>query len=469
MSALATIRRDWPPLLALAWPLVLAEIGWMAMGIVDTVMVGRLPDSATAIGAVSLGSILFATCTVFGGCLLLGMDTLVSQAYGAGRIADCHRSLWNALYLCAAIAPFLMIVNWATAAGLPRFGVNPAILPQATAYIRILNWGTLPLMLYFALRRYLQGIALVKPVMFTLISANAINLFGNWVLIYGHLGFHAMGTDGSAWATFVARIYMVGLLVPTVLYGDRDRRAGLFHVPLSPDWPRLARLLRLGLPVAIQVLLEIGVFALATALISRLDPASLAGHQIALNMASLTFMVPLGISSAAAVRVGHLIGQRDPAAAGRAGWSALACGVAFMSLAAIAFLTIPEPIARIYTDDPAVIRISVTLLAIAGAFQLFDGCQVVASGALRGTGNTRTPMLCNLVFYWFVGLPLGIWLCFRAGWGAAGLWTGLCCGLILIGSVLLAVWRQTVADLRRSATVLRPGLPASPATPVRKR
>jgi len=435
-------------MLALAWPLALAEIGWMAMGIIDTIMVGRLPDSATAIGAVSLGGILFSTGSIFGACLLLGLDTLVSQAYGAGRIADCHRSLWNALYLCAAIAPALMIVNVALAAGLPRFGVNPRILPQATAYIRILNWGTLPLMLYFAFRRYLQGIGLVKPVMFTVVSANAINLFGNWVLIYGHLGFHAMGTDGSAWATGAARVYMVGVLVASVLYYDRARRSGLFHVPLAPDWPRLARLLRLGIPVATQVLLEIGVFALATALIARLDAASLAGHQIALNMASLTFMVPLGISSAAAVRVGHLIGQRDPAAAGRAGWSALACGAAFMGVAAIAFLAIPVPIARLYTDDPAVIRMSVTLLAIAAAFQLFDGCQVVATGALRGAGNTRTPMWCNLLFYWFVGLPLGMWLCFRAGWGAAGIWTGLCCGLVLIGSVLLVVWRKTVADLR---------------------
>jgi MATE family, multidrug efflux pump len=448
MSALESIRRDWTPMLALAWPLALAEIGWMAMGIIDTIMVGRLPDSATAIGAVSLGGILFSTGSIFGACLLLGLDTLVSQAYGAGRIADCHRSLWNALYLCAAIAPALMIVNVALAAGLPRFGVNPRILPQATAYIRILNWGTLPLMLYFAFRRYLQGIGLVKPVMFTVVSANAINLFGNWVLIYGHLGFHAMGTDGSAWATGAARVYMVGVLVASVLYYDRARRSGLFHVPLAPDWPRLARLLRLGIPVATQVLLEIGVFALATALIARLDAASLAGHQIALNMASLTFMVPLGISSAAAVRVGHLIGQRDPAAAGRAGWSALACGAAFMGVAAIAFLAIPVPIARLYTDDPAVIRMSVTLLAIAAAFQLFDGCQVVATGALRGAGNTRTPMWCNLLFYWFVGLPLGMWLCFRAGWGAAGIWTGLCCGLVLIGSVLLVVWRKTVADLR---------------------
>ena len=453
MSALESIRREWRPLLALAWPLVIAEIGWNVMGIADTIMVGRLPDSATAIGAVSLGSILFITCAVFGGCLLLGLDTVVSQAYGAGRMAECHRAFWSALYLSAAVTPVLMLVNEATAAGLPYFGVNPKVLPQACAYLRILNWSTLPLVLYFGIRRYLQGIAQVKPVMFALVSANAVNLFGNWVLIYGHLGFRGMGTDGSAWATFAARIYMVGVLLYAALHYDR-RRPGLFHVPLGPDWPRLAKLLKLGIPVATQVLLEIGVFALATALIARLDPASLAGHHIALNLASLTFMVPLGISSAAAVRVGHLIGQRDPAAAVRAGWSALACGVAFMGLAAIAFLTIPERIARIYTADPAVIRMTVTLLAIAAAFQLFDGCQVVVAGALRGTGNTRTPMWCNLLFYWFFGLPLGMWLCFRAGWGAAGLWTGLCCALILIGSVLLAVWRGTVAELRRSAVAM---------------
>jgi len=460
MPALDNIRREWRPLLALAWPLVIAEIGWNVMGIVDTIMVGRLPDSATAIGAVSLGSILFVTCTVFGGCLLLGLDTVVSQAYGAGRMADCHRALWSAVYLCAVLAPALMLVNAAMAAGLPRFGVNLKVLPQAIAYIRILNWGTLPLMLYFALRRYLQGIGIVKPVMFTLVSANLVNLFGNWVLIYGHLGCRAMGTDGSAWATCAARVYMAGVPICCALYYDRARNSGLFHVPLAPDWPLLARLLKLGVPAATHVVLEIGVFGLATALIARLDPASLAGHQIALNMASLTFMVPLGISSAAAVRVGHLIGQRDPAAAGRAGWSALTCGAAFMSLAAVAFLAIPQRIARIYTADPAVIRMSVTLLAIAAAFQLFDGCQVVAAGALRGTGNTRTPMWCNLLFYWFVGLPLGMWLCFRAGWGAPGLWTGLCCGLILIGSVLLAVWRQTVADLRRSAAAMRLRMPA---------
>ncbi len=435
-------------MLSLAWPLVIAELGWMAMGIIDTIMVGRLPSSAVAIGAVSLGSILFSSCTIFGGCLLLGLDTVVSQAYGARRIADCHRALWNALYLCFPLAPALMLINTAMAAGLPYFGVNPDILPQSTAYIRILNWGTPFLLLYFAFRRYLQGMGLVKPVMFTLISANLINLFGNWVLIYGHLGFRAMGTDGSAWATFASRVYMAGVMIFTAVYHDRLRGWGMFQVPLSPDWVRLKRLLQLGIPAASHVLFEVGVFGLATALIARLDAASLAGHQIALNMASLTFMVPLGISSAAAVRVGHLIGSGDPARAGRAGWSALACGAVFMGSAAIVFLAIPVPIAMLYSADPAVIKVSVTLLAIAAAFQLFDGCQVVAAGALRGAGNTRTPMLCNLVFYWFVGLPLGYALCFHFRWGAAGIWLGLCFGLILIGTVLLVVWRQTVAELR---------------------
>lgn len=451
MAALQSIRQEWRPLLSLAWPLVLAELGWMSMGIIDTIMVGRLPQSAAAIGAVSLGSILFFTVVVFGGCLLLGLDTLVSQAYGAGRMADCNRSLWNGLYLGAAIAPALIFVNAAMAAGLARFGVNAQVLPLASAYIRILNWSTVPLMIYFALRRYLQSVAIVKPVMFTLISANFVNLFGNWALIYGHLGFRAMGTDGSAWATCVARAYMAAAMISIALYYDRTRRSGLFHVSLAPDWPRIVRLLRLG-QAAAQVALEIGVFGLVTALISRLDAASLAAHQIALNLASLTFMVTLGISSAAAVRVGHLIGQCDAGAAGRAGWSAVAGGAAFMGLASIAFVAIPRWIARIYTDDPAVIRISVTLLAIAAVFQLFDGCQVIVAGALRGACDTRAPMWCHFLFYWLVGLPLGMWLCFRRGWGAAGLWLGLCVGLILIGSVLLAVWGHTAAALRRLAS-----------------
>ena len=189
------------------------------------------------------------------------------------------------------------------------------------------------------------------------------------------------------------------------------------------------------------------MFTIATAFIAKLGPFPLAGHQIALNAASFTYMVPLGISSAAAVRVGHAIGRRDPVAARHAGWTAIAVGAGFMAFAAILFITIPTWIARIFSPDPRVIRIGVTLLLVAAAFELFDGIQTVATGALRGLGDTHTPMITNLISYWVIGLPVGYALCFRFGWGAVGMWIGLCLGLILIGSILLFMWNRRTRNL----------------------
>ena len=213
----------------------------------------------------------------------------------------------------------------------------------------------------------------------------------------------------------------------------------------------MRELLRLGFPAATQILLEIGVFSVATAFIGKLGPVPLAGHQIALNAAAFTYMVPLGISSAAAVRVGHAIGRRDPVGARRAGWTAIALGAAFMSCAGILFLAAPTWLARLFSPDPAVIRIGSTLLLVAAAFELFDGLQTVATGALRGLGDTKTPMITNLVAYWLIGLPFGYALCFHFGWGALGLWIGLCIGLILIGSALSYTWHRRSHSLSVSA------------------
>ena len=204
----------------------------------------------------------------------------------------------------------------------------------------------------------------------------------------------------------------------------------------------MRQLLGLGLPAGLQMFFEVAVFGAATALIARMDAASLAGHQIALNLASFTYMVPLGIGSAAAVRVGQAAGRGAFPAAARSGWTGIALGAAFMTCAAIAFLTAPRLIARAFTTDPQVVEMGAALLSVAAVFQLFDGVQTVVTGALRGSGDTRTPMLCHLIAYWLLGLPLGYYLAFGRGWGAVGLWVGLCLGLIAIGLVLLTVWHR---------------------------
>ena len=447
MFGLQTLRTEFRPTLRLAIPLVLAELGWMSMAIVDTMMVGRLPNSATAMGAVSLGSNLFIVLALFGGGLLLGLDTLVAQAFGAGQREDCHRSLINSIYLSIALTPFLAAPVWLLPSLLSGMHVDPEVLALAIPYTKALAVGLLPLLLYFAVRRCLQAMNMVKPVAFALVTANIVNALGNWILVYGHLGAPALGAVGSGWSTAVARLYMASVLVGYLLWYDRRHRTELLKTPVDIDLPRIRRLITLGLPAAIQFTLESGVFALVTALIARLGAVPLASHQIALNTVALTYMVPLGIASAAAVRVGQAIGRGDPRGAGDAGGTAIFLGAVFMTCAGVLLVTLPRWIARLYTPDETVIRSTVLLLAAGAAFQLFDGIQTVATGALRGAGDTRTPMFCHFTAYWIIGLPLGAWLCFNHGWGAFGLWAGLSLALILIGIVLLFAWRRTVRRL----------------------
>ncbi|PYT70502.1 MAG: MATE family efflux transporter [Acidobacteria bacterium] len=416
MISVQALRHELRPTIRLALPLVLAEIGWMSMGIVDTVMVGHLPDSARAIGSVSISSNLFNVLAFFGRGLLIGLDTLVALAFGAGRREDCHRSLVNSIYLSMVMTPFLMTAVWFFNPLLRRLHIDPQVAALAVPYMEALAFGLFPLLLYFAVRRCLQAMNMAQPIAFALVSANIVNALFNWVLIYGKWGAPAMGVVGSGWSTAISRVYLAAVLVSYLLWYDRRHRTELLKTPVNIDFLRIRRLISLGV--------------------------------------AFTYMVPLGISSAAAVRVGHAIGRGRPDSAGDAGYTAILLGAGFMTLAAVALLVFPRWIARMYTPDETVIR-STSLLLIAGAaFQLFDGIQTVATGALRGAGETRTPMICHFTAYWVIGLPLGAWLCFGRDWGALGIWSGLSLALILIGIVLLFAWRHTVQRMSQAPPTL---------------
>ena len=306
----STLQNELRALLALAIPVILSELGWVAMGIVDTIMVGRLGPEA--IGAVGISSAAYYAPVLFGIGIVLGLDTVVSQAWGRRDFAVCHQWLAQGVYLVISYTPFAMLGIAMLPLLFHRFGINSAVSGPAAVYLRILNLGTLPLLIYAAFRRYLQGVGRVRPVTFTLVSANLINWAGNWALIYGHLGLPAMGLKGSAVSTCLARIYMAAVLIFFAWQHERRRGHPLFaHWPM-PHWQQLRALVALGAPAAGQIVLEVGAFGVATLMAGRLAADALAAHQIVLNCASTTFMVPLGMSAAAAVAVGHAIGAGDP-------------------------------------------------------------------------------------------------------------------------------------------------------------
>ena len=432
------LRKQLAPTLRLAVPVILAELGWMGMGLVDTLMVA--PLGPAAIAATAVGNSLHLGVAIFGMGLLLGLDTLVAQAYGAGNRALCRRWLTTGLRLAVATTlPMMLVLGgiwWLT----PSLGFHPETQPLLQGYFSILVLSTPALFVYAALRRYLQSTGHVTAVMLTLVTANLVNFAANWALINGHLGMPALGVTGAAWATFTARLYMVAVLAFTVWKSDRGVPAASATTPPAP----MRRLLSLGLPAASTVTAEVGIFSLLTALAGQLPPIATAAHQIALNLSAMVFMVHLGLASAGAIRVGHAIGARDYAEARHAGWTVIVMSVSLSLVTGAIFLLVPETLIAVYTTEAGVVQLASQLLAIAALFQIFDGLQGVTTGTLRGLGDTRTAMVSNLAAFWLIGAPVSYGLCFRAGWGAPGLWWGLLLGLVLTSIVLLWVWTRTV-------------------------
>ncbi|MDQ6611328.1 MAG: MATE family efflux transporter, partial [Gemmatimonadota bacterium] len=409
MSRLQELGPDVREMARLAAPIVLINVGIQLMGVTDALMVGRL--GGAAIAAVALGNFYFWNASVFGIGLLFALDPVVAQAVGARDNDGVARAVQRGILLAFMVAVIVTLLLLPSASLLHWLQQPAEVVPYTAAYIRRRAFGVLPFFLFTVFRQTLQAMGPVKPIVLAALIGNFVNVVANWLLIFGNLGAPRLGVVGSGYATAIAMwVMMFSVLVMGWKY---------LHPAVTPwrkdalIWKPMRRLLLIGAPIGIQWFFESFAFGLTALFMGWLGTASLAGHEIALNMASLTYMVPLGFSGAAAAVVGRAVGRGDIPAARRDAIAAIICGIAVMCLSAAVFVLAPEWLARRYTNEAATLRVAVSLIPLAGAFQLFDGAQAVTSGVLRGTGDTRVPAVLHLLAFWGVGVPLGAFLGFQ--------------------------------------------------------
>jgi len=434
------------PMLALALPVVLVQVGLMSMGVVDTLMVGRV--SAHALAAVALGNLYWFNAIVLSQGTLMALDPLVAQAVGADDHDAVARALQRGLVIVALLSIVTALVMTPARQVLVATRQQPEIIADTTAYVHISIPGIVPYLAFVLFRQTLQALHHVRSIVWTIVGANITNAGLNWVFVYGHLGSPALGAPGSAIATLVSR-----WLMAVVLLALAWPRLRPHLLPLRRDsWQRgpIVSMLRLGVPIGVQQLLESSAFGAIGLLMGVIGTVQVAAHQIAITLAALTFMVPLGVSAAAAVRVGYAVGAGDAPRARRAAGAALACGMGFMTLTALVFLSVPGGLARLFTSDTGVVRVASLMIPVAGVFQVFDGAQAVGAGVLRGLGDTTAPLVAMLAGYWLIGLPVSVWLGFHTSLGAAGLWWGFVASLGVVAIFLLLRIRTLFGrDLRR--------------------
>lgn len=432
-------------MLALAWPMVLTNLAQTAMTATDVMMIGRLGPDSLAAGA--LGSNLYFAPLIFGLGLMYATSPMMAAELGRMRhsVRDVRRTVRQGLWLAVIVVIPIWILLWNAEAILLAMGQEPKLAEQAGIYVRHLQWAVLPFYGYIVLRSFIS--ALERPGWALVIMAVAVvvNAVGNWLLVFGKWGFPQMGIAGSGLATSIASALMFFGMVAVVSLEKKFRRYHLFGRFWRADWPRFKALLKLGAPISGILAFEVTIFNAAAFLMGLINSASLAAHAIAIQICSVTFMIPMGLGQAVTVRVGLAYGAKDHEGITRAGWTAYALGVAFMALMALVMVFWPRVLigAFIDIDDQAnaeVISLAVTFLVFAALFQVADGAQAVASGMLRGLQDTTVPMILAAIGYWGIGLPFGVLLAFRFGFEGRGIWIGLFSGLAAVALLLLWRW-----------------------------
>ncbi|MDX1419927.1 MAG: MATE family efflux transporter [Rubricoccaceae bacterium] len=457
MPSVSLARREVRATLVLAVPLVLTQLSQMAMSFVDVIMIGRLGTTALAAGV--LGSSLFVTLSLMSMGVVLAVNPSVAQSYGAGDALEVGRWARQGLWLGLFLGLPLVALFGQGEAILRAVGQEPEVAALAGDYLRAIRWGVVPNLWFTALRGLCEGVGQPRPVLVVTVVAIAVNAAANWVLMYGKLGFPALGLEGTGWSSAIVMAVMFVLLGGYVRRAPALGRYRVFVGLRRPDGPHLRALFRLGWPIGVNFGLEAGLFLAATFLVGLFGTVALAAHQVAINAASVTFMVPLGIGMAGTVRVGQAVGRGDGPGAARAGWAAIGLGGAFMLLAALLFWLRPEWVVWLYTGQgggegvaPEVVSLAALLLGVAAVFQLFDGVQATAAGALRGLKDTRVPMLIGGFSYWVVGMSAAVGLGFGLDLGAPGVWGGLTLGLATAAALLTLRFRRRVRARAPAAT-----------------
>jgi MATE family multidrug resistance protein len=431
--------------LTLGWPLVLTNLAQIALTTTDVIVLGRVGPSALAAG--TLGVNLYFAILIFGIGVVTATSPMMAEAFGRKlhSVRDVRRTFRQGLWASVLIAVPSWLLLWHSEAILILFDQEPQLAADAQAFVRALQWGMLPTLGFIALRSFFA--ALERPLSAMLVTAAAIlfNIVANWTLVFGHLGLPAFGLRGSGIATTLSNTFLFVGLVLVASFGRRFRRFHLFGNWWRADWPRLATLWRVGLPIGAALAFEITVFNAAVFLMGQFGTASIAAHAIAIQIASVSFMVPMGLSQAATVRVGRAYGAGDREGITRAGWTSFALAIAFMTATSVLMIAAPRWLIGAFVDvndasNAEVIGLAVSFLTCAAVFQIADGAQVVGSGMLRGLQDTRVPMIYAGLGYWGFGMSLSLMFAFRLGFRGTGIWIGLASGLAAVAILMITRW-----------------------------
>ena len=446
-------RRFWAELartLALACPIMAGQVGQMLMGLVDTLMVGHVGTSSLA--AAAFANCLVNVAFVFGIGVLTSVGVLVSRAHGAGMDQHKRVILRSSIWLSAMVGVIVATVLTLAQPWLSVFRQPETVLGQAKPFIAILSWSLVPALVFISSKTFSEGLS--RPLVPALIMylGVALNVFLNWVFIFGNLGAPALGLVGAGWATLISRIVT---MTGTLLFCVRVTGSGFsVLLPSLLSLPTIRSLLRIGLPVGFQLLSEIGAFAFAAILMGWIGTAALAAHQIAITCAATTFMFPLGIAQAVGVRIGQAVGAGTEELVRVIGFGGLYLSGLIMLLFALVYATLGHSIASAFNSDSAVVSLTSNLLLVAGLFQIADGVQVTAMGGLRGLADVRAPMIMAFIYYWLCAIPIGYIAAFVFGAGAVGIWVGLATGLFIAAITLTIRFWLLTRPGRRFAIVL---------------